>query len=120
MASRRPSNTIISCNLHNLKEDGIWKPLTFHVNDWVTMLPSCKGEHRVKRQKQDEVKYHWKGRIISFKVTEKGWLAKVQHVYMAKDMFLHPVHRSIHSYCKYFKHSFKIMCECVPKEFISE
>lgn len=103
-SSRRPANTITSCVLHNSKEDGVWKPLIFHVNDWVTMLPSCKGAHRVKRTKRGDVKNHWKGRIIAFKVTERGWLAKVQHVYLPKDMVLEDAQNtSLHSYCKYFK-----------------
>lgn len=100
-SSRRPSHNITSCDFHNTREDGVWKPMSFRVNDWVTMLPSCKGAHRVKRTKQNEVKSHWKGRVLAFKVTDNGWLAKVlQHVYMAKDMVLnldeHPI---LHSYC---------------------
>lgn len=103
-SSRRPSNMITSCVFHNSKEDGVWKPLSFHVNDWVTMLPSCKGAHRVKRTKRGEVKNHWKGRIIGFKVVEQGWLAKVQHVYSPKDLVLDSTQNiSVHSYCKYFK-----------------
>ena len=100
-SSRRPSHTITSCVFHNSKEDGVWKPLIFHVNDWVTMLPSCKGAHRVKRTKRGEVKNHWKGRILAFKVAQQGWLAKVQHVYSPKDMLLDSAQNtSLQSYCK--------------------
>ena len=102
-SSRRPSNTITSCVFHNSKDNGVWEPLHFHVNDWVTMLPSCKGAHRVKRNKRGDVKNHWKGRITAFKVTDQGWLAKVQHVYSAKDMVLNAAqHTPLHSYCKCF------------------
>lgn len=101
-SSRRPSNTITSCVFHNIKEDEAWKPLSFSVNDWVTMLPSCKGAHKVKRTKRQDIKNHWKGRIVAFKVTEHGWLVKVQHVYLAKDMILDPEQQSpLHSHCKY-------------------
>ena len=97
---RRPSNTIASYVFHNIQDNEVWKPLKFHVNDWVTMLPSCKGAHRVKRNKQGDVKNHWKGRISAFKVTEQGWLAKVQHIYSPKDMVLNNA-PPLHSYCKY-------------------
>ena len=100
-SSRRPSHSISSCVFHNIKEDGVWKPASFHVNDWVTMLPSCKGAHRVKRIKRDQVKHHWKGRILAFKVIANGWYAKVQHVYMTKDMMLNrEQHHDLHSHCE--------------------
>ena len=102
-SSRRPSNTITSCVFHNSNNNGVWRPLSFHKNDWVTMLPSCRGAHRVKRSKQGDVKNHWKGRIIEFKVTNQGWLAKIQHVYSTKDMVLDAAqHTPLHSYCKRF------------------
>ena len=65
------------------------------------MLPSCKGPHRVKRRKRDQVENHWKGRILAFKVADNGWLAKVQHVYLVRDLVLN-VHQqsSFHSFCK--------------------
>ncbi|KAI5080552.1 hypothetical protein GOP47_0003735, partial [Adiantum capillus-veneris] len=55
--------------------------------------------HRVKRTKHDKVKNHWKGRVLAFKVTDNGWLTKVQRVYMAKDMVLDwEEHPTLHSY----------------------
>ena len=103
-SSRRPSNTITSCVFHNSNNNGIWKPLSFHKNDWVTMLASCRGAHTLKRSKQGDVKNHLKGCIIEFKVTNQGWLEKVQYVYEAKDMVPDAAqHTPLHSYCKCFK-----------------
>lgn len=100
-SSRRPSNNITSCVFHNIREDGVWKPSSFRVNDWVTMLPSCRGAHRVKRTKREDVSNHWKGRILAFRVTYSGWQAKVQHVYLAKDMVLNLAqYPHLHSFCK--------------------
>lgn len=82
-------------------EDGEWKPITFKINDWVTMLPSCKGSHRVKKKRREEIKNHWKGRIIAIKVTKNGWFANIQHVYMLKDMVLNnPRILAMHPHCK--------------------
>lgn len=100
-SSRRTPNMVSSCILHNIKEDGVWKPLTFKILDWVLMKPSHTGPHKVKRKNRNLPQYQWKGRIMEFKVGSDGqWLAKVQHVYTAKEMKLEV---SLHSrpHCKW-------------------
>lgn len=92
MAScNRPYHYITSCNFHNIREAGVWVPMSLNIYDWVTMLPSCKGSHKVHRTKQEEIWNHCKGHINSFKVANNGWFAKGQHVYMTKDMALKPI-----------------------------
>ena len=67
--------------LHNTKDA---------CDERIIMKGSAKGPHRLPKNKRGDLLHEWKGRILKFKLGKKGWLAKVQHVYMAKDMLLPP------------------------------
>ena len=82
MSNRRPNNELSSIVLYNKKDNGgSLIPLKLFVGDWVTMQPSRKGGHKVKRRYLEDVEQHWKGNVKGFKM-EEGW-RKVKEVIMA-------------------------------------
>lgn len=81
---------------------GEWVPCTYSLNDWIVMRGSAKGPHKLPKSKRGDLLHEWKGRIMKFKLGKKGLLAKVQHIYMGKDMRLPPSSNqsTIPSHCK--------------------
>eukprot|EP00249_Psilotum_nudum_P003441 c16831_g1_i1 orf=25-393(+) len=91
---RRPRNFIESCVLHNIKDnDGDWIPTKFSLYSWVTMQPSMRGPHCVRKKGSGCLDNHWKGRILELCISEKGMgvsKVKIQHVYTYKELSLDP------------------------------
>lgn len=106
MTSSQPRRTKIQLNsvVAPIKDSNDhWVPTTFSTLDWVYMQPSGKGIHRVAKRKRDNKEHHWRGRIHEFKVDCNGdYLARVQHVYMRRDILLDTAvaDRNILSHCK--------------------
>ena len=61
---------------------------------WATMQPSTIGPHKASKKDRGNKLKHWKGCILGFLNTCQGIKARVQHVYMARDLCLEPSHRA--------------------------
>ena len=89
---------------HNTKDAfDDWLPCTYSLNDWIIMKEFAKGPHRLPKNKRCDLLHEWKGCILKFTLGKKEWLAKVRHVYMAKDMLFHVStnQRQIPLHCKF-------------------
>ena len=81
MSNRHPNNKLSSVVLYNRKDnEGSWIPLNLYISDWVTMQPSRKGDHKVKRKYLEDVERHWKAIVKGFKM--EGW-RKVKEMLVA-------------------------------------
>lgn len=88
MSNQRPNNELSSVVIYNKDNNGgSWIPLNLSIGDWVTMQPSRRGDHKVKRKYLEYVERHWKGIVKGFKMEEGRIKVKevlVAHVYDKK------------------------------------
>ena len=81
-----------SCVICNItEEDGNFMPMKFSLYSWVTMQPSLRGCHHVKKAHIDDRRYHWKGKIVDFKWdSQRTSIAEVhiQHVYKVSEIWI--------------------------------
>ena len=62
--------------------------MNLSIGDWVTVQPSRKGDHKVKRKYLEDVERCWKGIVKGFKTEGKRKVKEVlvAHVYDKKEI----------------------------------
>lgn len=85
--TRRPSSQIEAITLSNtLDEENQWIPLTIVKGSWILLQ-----NRKRKRTISNEFLYHWKARVIAFRLKDNRQTVKevlVQHVFMHKELNL--------------------------------
>jgi len=87
---KREKQFLESCVVSNtIGDDGNAIQMKLSIYSWVTMQPSLRGNHHVKKEKSHDMNYHLKVRIVEFK-WDKWQILEVyiQHVYKANELSL--------------------------------